>query len=253
MKPKNMKNMKSKLKNSLAILVISLILGTSCTELQSILQEANTNNQTNSLTETEVIAGLKEALTTGTKKTVANLSSTNGFYKDPLVKIPFPEQAIKVKQTALKLGLNNQVTKFEETLNRAAEEASKEATTVFVNAITAMTIRDAWGILKGDERAATDYLVKTTSGQLHNKFYPIVSEATEKVMLTKYWTPLIEAYNKAILVTGGEKIETDLNEYVTQKALDGIYKKVALEETKIRKDPVARVTDLLKKVFGSLD
>jgi hypothetical protein len=245
--------MKSKLKTVILLLIASLFITPSCTELQTIIKEASSSTQENPLTEREVIAGLKEALTTGTKKTVANLSTTNGFYKDPLVKIPFPEEAIKVKETALKLGLDSQVTKFEETLNRAAEEASKEATEVFVSAITAMTIQDAWGILKGNDRAATDYLIKTTSGQLHSKFYPKVSDATDKVMLTRYWTPLIEAYNKAILVTGGEKIETDLNEYVTQKALDGIYKKVALEETKIRKDPVARVTDLLKKVFGSLD
>jgi hypothetical protein len=248
--------MKLQEKSVFFILILALFITPSCTELQGIVNEANSkipNQQGNSLTETEVISGLKEALTTGTRNTVAKLSAVNGFYQDATIKIPFPEEAIKVKETALKFGLDQQVNKFEETLNRAAETASKEAADVFVNAITAMTIQDAWGILKGSNDAATSYLIKTTSSDLHDKFYPIVSNATQEVMLTKYWTPLIEKYNTATLLTGGEPIETDLNEYVTQKALDGLYKKIAIEEGKIRKDPVARVSDLLKKVFSYLD
>ena len=248
--------MRSKIKIIPFVLILTILVLPSCNELQQIMKEGSEKLNVNGdkpLSETEIIAGLKEALTTGTKNTVKTLSATNGFYKDPSAFIPFPEEAVKVKEIAIKYGLEQQVTQFEETLNRAAEKASEEAYDIFASAITSMSVQDAWGILKGNDDAATQYLISTTSKKLHDKFYPVVANATEEVMLTKYWNPLIDKYNKTSVIHGGENIDTDLNEYVTQRALKGIYAKIAIEESKIRKDPVSRVTDLLKKVFGSLD
>lgn len=134
------------------------------------------------------------------------------------------------------------------TLNRAAEEASKEAVPVFVEAIKSMSISDAIGILKGGDHAATDYLKKATTTELQAKFKPVVQNAIQKVELTKYWNPVIKAYNR---VPGVEKKNPDLENYVTEKALSGLFLMVAKEEGKIRKDPAARATDLLKKVFAN--
>lgn len=201
----------------------------------------------NNLSNDEVIKGLREALTVGTNNATAAVSKTDGFFKNPSIKIPFPEDAVKVKNTCENLGMKPQVDKFVLTLNRAAEEASKEAAPIFINAIKSMTISDGYSILKGADNAATKYLQDKTGAELKQKFKPIVQNALKKVEITKYWTPLITAYNKT---PGAQKINPDLDEYVTNKALEGLFKMVAQEELKIRKDPAARVTDLLKKVFG---
>jgi len=224
----------------------------SCDILMQTLEEIDTGAGTSQgLTQQQVASGLKNALEVGITNAVDLVSVTNGFYKNAEIKIPFPEEAIKVKEVCESVGLGNQVTKFEEKLNRAAELAAKGATDVFVTAIKQMTISDAISILKGGDDAATAYLKKTTSTKLYQKFYPVVVDATEQIMLAKYWTPLVEKYNKVTLLTGGEQVDTDLNAYVTNKALDGLYLMVAKEELKIRKDPIARVTDILKEVFGS--
>ncbi len=201
----------------------------------------------NNLTNDEVIKGLREALTVGTNNATSMVSKTDGFFKNPSIKIPFPEDAIKVKNTCENIGMKPQVDKFVLTLNRAAEEASKEAAPIFINAIKSMSISDGFSILKGADNAATKYLQDKTSAELKQKFKPIVQNALKKVEITKYWSPLITAYNKT---PGAQKINPDLEEYVTLKALDGLFKMVAQEELKIRKDPAARVTDLLRKVFG---
>ncbi len=233
------------------VIVLSLlIMFYSCDVLMGVLGGLDSGN-TKTLSQAEVAAGLKEALTVGIGNVVNVVSVTNGYYKNAEIKIPFPEEAIKVKEFCENAGLKNQVVQFEEKLNRAAEEAAKSSKEVFVEAIKQMTISDAISILKGGDDAATLYLKKTTSDKLYQKFYPIVVSATEKIMLAKYWTPLVEKYNAAMLITGGEKVNTDLNAYVTNKALDGLYLMVAKEEKKIRVDPVARVTDILKEVFGS--
>ena len=144
--------------------------------------------------------------------------------------------------------MGKQVDEFVVTMNRAAEEAAKEAAPIFVSAVKQMTITDGVKILKGKDDEATQYLKRTTSTELHGKFKPVINRATQKVGVTRYWTPLINAYNKIPFV---EKMNPDIDEYITQKGLDGLFYLVAQEELKIRKDPVARVTDLLKKVFGS--
>ena len=201
------------------------------------------------LSNEEVISGLKEALTVGTNNSGAMASKLDGYYKNPALFIPFPPEAQKVKDYATKIGMSGQVDKFEMTLNRAAEEAAKDAAPVFVNAIKGMSIGDGFAILKGADNAATQYLQDKTTAELTQKFTPIVQAAIDKVELTKYWNPLVTNYNKVPFV---EKQNPDLTAYVTGKAMEGLFKLITDEELKIRKDPVARVSDILKKVFGSI-
>lgn len=230
------------------------LFGCSGESIQRTLETANevlNESDQSALTSSEVAAGLKQALEEGTKYAVSTGSKTDGFYQNPKLFIPFPAEAQKVKNTALQLGLESQVNKFEETLNRAAEEAVKEATPIFINAITSMSINDAFAILKGGEHAATNYLRQTTGEELRGLFEPKVSDAIDKVELTKYYSPLASAYNTATMVSGGEKINPDLTAYVTEKSVDGLFVLIAEEEKKIRENPAERVTDLLRKVFGS--
>lgn len=198
-------------------------------------------------TNAEVIKGLKEALTVGTNNGSSLASKIDGFNGNPKIKIPFPEDAIKVKNTLESLGMKPQVDQFVTTLNRAAEEAAKEAAPVFVNAIKGMSIADGFTILKGADNAATTYLKDKTTAELTTKFKPIVKRAIEKVQVTKYWNPLITKYN---MIPGVEKKNPDLDDYVTKRALAGLFTLLADEELKIRKNPGARASEILKKVFG---
>jgi len=204
------------------------------------------------LTNDEVIKGLKEALTVGIKNSVDSSSVLDGFLKNPAIRLPFPPDAIKVKEKAISLGMQGQVDKFETTLNRAAEEAVKEALPIFKNAIINMSIQDGFAILKGGNGAATKFLKDKTSDSLAVAFLPKVKNATSKVQLTSYWNPIITKYNAAVTLSGGEKINPDIDAYVTQLAIQGLFKLVEKEENKIRKDPGARVTDILMKVFSSI-
>ena len=169
-----------------------------------------------------------------------------------MIRLPFPPDAIKVREKAINFGLSKQVTTFEETLNRAAEEATKKALPIFVDAIKNMSVSDGFSILKGGDGAATKFLKSQTSNQLVLAFAPVVKEATTKVQLTAYWNPIITRYNSAMTLSGGQKLDPDLDAYITQKAIDGLFYLVETEENKIRKDPLARVSDILVKVFGSL-
>ena len=226
----------------------------------SIIEEASTTilNPTNNspskidLTNEEVISGLKEALNVGIKNAVNLSSVTDGFLKNDVIRLPFPPDAIKVREKAINFGLSKQVTTFEETLNRAAEEATKKALPIFVDAIKNMSVSDGFSILKGGDGAATKFLKSQTSNQLVIAFAPVVKEATTKVQLTAYWNPIITRYNSAMTLSGGQKLDPDLDAYITQKAIDGLFYLVEMEENKIRKDPLARVSDILVKVFGSL-
>lgn len=200
------------------------------------------------LTNDEVIRGLKEALSVGTNNAAAIASKIDGFYKNPKIKIPFPPDAQKVKTVAENLGMKKQVDKFVETLNRAAEEAAKEAAPIFINAIKQMTIEDAFKILRGSDDAATQYLKRKTSAPLTAKFRPVVKRAIQKVEVTKYWNPIITRYNQVPFVN---KANPDLDAYVTERALHGLFTLIGDEEKKIRKNPTARVTELLRRVFGS--
>lgn len=213
---------------------------------------SNVSDNKPQLTNDEVIAGLREALQVGIKNSVNLTSVENGFFNNNEIRLPFPPDAQKVKDKALDLKLNNQVEIFEKTLNRAAEEATKEALPIFADAIKSMSVKDGFSILNGGDGAATKFLKDNTSSKLVTAFSPIVKRATSEVKLTSYWNPIITKYNNAMTLTGGQKLDPDLDAYVTQKAIDGLFVMVSKEENKIRKDPAARVTELLSKVFGSL-
>ena len=218
----------------------------------TILSPTNNSPSKIDLTNEEVISGLKEALNVGIKNAVNLSSVTDGFLKNDVIRLPFPPDAIKVREKAINFGLSKQVTTFEETLNRAAEEATKKALPIFVDAIKNMSVSDGFLILKGGDGAATKFLKSQTSNQLVIAFAPVVKEATTKVQLTAYWNPIITRYNSAMTLSGGQKLDPDLDAYITQKAIDGLFYLVETEENKIRKDPLARVSDILVKVFGSL-
>lgn len=199
-----------------------------------------------SLSTNEVIAGLKEALTTGTNRGVQKLSVADGFFKDAVIKVLMPEEAKKVESTLRKFGLGKQVDDAILSMNRAAEDAAKDAAPIFLNAIKGMSIQDAWGILKGGDSSATTYLRERTTASLTEAFRPVIENSLTKMNATKHWNTVFSSYNKF----SKDKVNTDLTAYVTEKALFGIFYQVAKEEMKIRKDPVARTTDILKKVFG---
>tara|TARA_B110000305_G_scaffold149353_1_gene165791 strand:- start:639 stop:1400 length:762 start_codon:yes stop_codon:yes gene_type:complete len=239
----------------LSITFLSTLFFTSCDVLEeaaNALLTEDTSTNTPSLTNGEVISGLKEALTVGIKNSVSLTSVTDGFLNNSSIRLPFPDEAIKVKQKALDWGLDGQVDKFETTLNRAAEEATKEALPIFKDAIIGMSIQDGFSILKGGEGAATKFLSDNTNAALISAFTPKVEAAISKVKLTDVWNPIVTRYNTAMNFTGGDKINPDLNQYITERAISGLFKMVAIEENKIRKDPMARVSDLLQKVFGSI-
>ncbi len=218
----------------------------------TILSPTNNSPSKIDLTNEEVISGLKEALNVGIKNAVNLSSVTDGFLKNDVIRLPFPPDAIKVREKAINFGLSKQVTTFEETLNRAAEEATKKALPIFVDAIKNMSVSDGFSILKGGDGAATKFLKSQTSNQLVIAFAPVVKEATTKVQLTAYWNPIITRYNSAMTLSGGQKLDPDLDAYITQKAIDGLFYLVETEENKIRKDPLARVSEILVKVFESL-
>ncbi|MFM6945917.1 MAG: DUF4197 domain-containing protein [Flavobacteriales bacterium] len=204
------------------------------------------------LTNEEVVAGLKEALQLGIEKAVNKSSVLDGFLGNPQIRLPFPPDAIQVKEKALQLGMNTQVDKFETTLNRAAEEAVKEALPIFKDAILELSVQDGFKILNGGQGAATAYLKQQTQNALYNAFLPKVKAATAKVGLTAYWNPIITKYNAAVKLTGGQQLNPDLDAYITQRAIEGLFILVSKEEDQIRANPAARVSDLLAKVFGSI-
>ena len=218
----------------------------------SVLTGGSQSSDSNKLTNQEVVAGLKEALIIGIKNAVDVTSVTDGFLANNEIKLPFPESANMMKEKAIEWGLEGQVDKIVTTLNRAAEDAAKEATPIFIEAIKNMSVQDGFAILRGGKGAATDFLRKNTTNELVVVFAPKVQHSIEKVKLTEYWNPVSTRYNQAMTFTGGQKVDTDLNRYVTERAIDGLFTMVEKEENKIREDPAARVTDLLSKVFGSL-
>ena len=199
------------------------------------------------LTAPEVSKGLVEALMQGSQKSVQSASVKDGFNSNTLIRIPFPEDAKKMKATLLKVGMTNQIKQFEKSINNAAELASKKALDILISAIKLMSINDAFAILNGNDNAATQYLKKQTSRALHTEFKPIINIAIAKVEVTKYWNPLVKRYNSLPLT---KKVNPDLEEYITAKTIEGLFVLIAQEEKNIRKNPKARVSDLLQKVFN---
>ncbi len=195
----------------------------------------------------EVVAGLKEALIQGISKGSDNASKIDGYLKNPLIKIPFPPDVQKVEDRLRQIGLGKEVDKFITSLNRGAERAALEAKPIFIDAIKSMTIDDAWSILRGEQDAATQFLKRTTSDALKAKFQPIIKSSLDEVNATRYYGDLVGTYNKIPLV---KKVDPELDNYATDKAIEGLFLLVAQEEANIRENPVARTTELLKKVFG---
>lgn len=225
-----------------AILFISLIflLG-SC----DILQQASGGKMP--LSEAEVGNGLKEALDIGSGNAASNASRSGGFFNNAAIKILMPPEAQRVENTLRSVGLSKPVDDFIRSMNNSAEEASKEAAPILKNAVRGITINDAFNILRGSNDAATKYLYEKTNVQLNSAFKPVVSNAMKKVEVAKYWSTVSTAYNK---IPGITKVEPNLENYITGKAIDGLFKLIADEEFKIRKDPVARITPLLRRVFS---
>ncbi len=237
------------LRKSIYIALIAFLPGCSKGQfnLNNIGKEIDKTLNQGGLSSQEITDGLKEALSVGSKNAGGSASKADGYFKNTLIKIPFPKDAKKMETQLRSLGMNKQVDDFILTMNRAAEDAAKSAAPIFLDAIKTMTITDGVNILHGNDSAATHYLRTKTSSPLHDKFKPVIKSAIQKVDVTRYWNPLITTYNNIPFV---DKLNPDLEEYITQRALDGLFILVAQEETKIRKDPAARVTDLLKKVFS---
>ena len=253
------------MKKRLLVIVSVALLLAGCTELTQILQTvSDLTTSSSALTEGEVISGLKEALTIGARNSSDILSKENGYYGDELVKILLPEQAQVVVNNISRIPdgeelLENVIL----SINRAAEDAAKEVAPIFIDAITEMTVTDAWGVLKGGNSAATNYLHNTTYTKLYDLYKPKIQASISKnivggVSAASTWNTLTTKWNSVAntmvgRLAGLNAVNIELDEYLTSKALDGMFLKVQDEENKIRTNVSARVTSLLRKVFGSLD
>ena len=236
---------------TLAVLAFSMLSITSNAQIWDKVKKNAPKSLTpksGGLSQEEIGKGLKEALNKGVEKGVNQLSKPDGYFKDAEIKIPMPEQAQNVEDKLRKMGQGEKVDEAILSMNRAAEDAAILAKKLFVEAIKNMTITDAMAILKGEKNAATEYLKKSTSAALTEKFQPIIKVSLDKVGATKHWETVFSTYNKIPFV---DKVNPDLEEYVTEKAINGLFIQVAKEELQIRDNPSARVTDLLKKVFGN--
>ena len=213
-------------------------------DLKKMVQPPSSNK----LTEEEAASGIREALIKGTTAGVETVSKLDGYFKNPEIKIPFPPEAKDMEQKLRAVGLGNKVDEAVLSINRAAEDAAVEAKPIFISAIKNLTLRDVFNIVQGEKDAATRYLKKNTSQRLAVQFRPKIETSLEKVDATKYWDDVITSYNKIPFV---KKMNPDLAEYVTEKAIEGLFIMIAREEERIRKDPAARTTELLRKVFGN--
>lgn len=231
------------------LMVCLVITSHTYAQFESLKKAAKTlTGGSGSLSSAEIAEGLKEALTNGISKGSDLVSQVDGYFKNPEIKLPFPPEAKKAEEKLRQIGMGAEVDKFVLSLNRAAEDAAKEAKPIFVTAIKSMTIQDAAGILKGQPDAATQYLKRTTSSPLKDKFKPVVQNSLSKVNATRYYADLINAYNKIPLV---QKMNPNLDDYATDKAIEGLFIMIAKEEKNIRSNPGARTSELLRKVFGS--
>jgi hypothetical protein len=223
--------------------LIVLFSFSGCDTAKSIMDSVNTSG---SLSNADAVQGLKEALKLGTDSATYHLSKLNGFFGDNAIKILMPPEAENVEKTLRSVGLGSLVDKAVLSMNRAAEDASKSVGNIFFNAIKQMTIQDAFGILKGGNEAATNYLKQKTTAELTASFSPVVSKSLGTTDATKYWKDVFTTYNRF----SSKPVNTDLTAYVTQKALDGLFYHIGIEEQQIRENPAARINDILKKVFA---
>ncbi|WDF64765.1 DUF4197 domain-containing protein [Flavobacterium sp. KACC 22763] len=224
---------------------------TSCAQVQQTLNQLpQIASQIPTTGTVDIASGLKEALNKGITQQVSKLTAVDGFYKNEAVKILMPEELQKVDATLRKVGLSSLADEGIKMLNRAAEDAVKEATPIFVTAVKNMTFTDAKNILLGTDNAATSYLQNSTTTALYAKFNPVIKSSFEKVGADAVWTKIITKYNTIPLV---KKVNPDLTDYTTNQALSGVFKMIAVEEKDIRNNLSARTTPLLQKVFAMQD
>ena len=234
---------------TLVLVLVSGMLFSSCETLNQTAQILGQN--IGNPTSAEIAMGLKQALEYGTTYSSERLSSQNGFFENAAIKLLFPPEALKAERTLRSIGLNKLADNVILSINRAAEDAAREAKPIFINAIRQMTIADATNILLGRQNdAATQYFQRVTNAELSAKFRPVIQNSLSKVGATKYWGDAVSAYNQVPLTTD---INPDLASYVTQKAIEGLFYEIAKEELKIRQNISARNTTLLQKVFGYAD
>ncbi len=238
---KNIKQMKK----IVVLLIAFSLLG--CAEMQQVLQQLP---QMQGNTGVNIAGGLKEALNNGIANQVSKLTATDGFYKNEMVKILLPEELKKVDAGLRKIGLSKLADDGLRAINRTAEDAVKEATPIFVDAVKNMSFADARNILMGNQNAATNYLQNSTTTALYGKFNPVIKNSFSKVGANKIWSNLITKYNNLPLVN---KVNPDLTDYVTNQAMQGVFKMIAIEEVNIRTDLKARTSGLLQQVFALQD
>ncbi|MFA7687136.1 MAG: DUF4197 domain-containing protein [Moheibacter sp.] len=235
------------MKISVLALAATFFLLSACTELQQIATQIPT--QTGSVSNARIADGLKQALNFGVQEGVASLGQKNGFFGNSMTKILLPPELQKVDRTLRNFGLGSLADEGLKLLNRAAEDAVSEATPIFTTAITSMTFNDAKGILLGADNSATQYLQRTTQSQLFNAFQPKVENSLGKVGADQIWEQIISRYNSFT----GQSVNTDLNAYVTEQAINGVFKMVAQKEAGIRNDIGLRTTPLLREIFALQD
>ncbi|MBP6760051.1 MAG: DUF4197 domain-containing protein [Flavobacterium sp.] len=229
------------------ILLLLIFPLSSCVEMQQVV---NQFPQTQGIGGIDIAAGLKEALNNGISKQVTKLTAVDGFYKNEAVKILLPEELRKVDSSLRKIGLSSLADEGLKVLNRAAEDAVKEATPIFVSAVKNMSFTDAKTILMGNESSATTYLQTSTSTALYGKFNPVIKNSFTKVGADKVWANIITKYNS---IPFSKKVNPDLTDYVTNQAMTGVFKMIAVEEKNIRTNLTARTSTLLQKVFAMQD
>ncbi len=232
------------------IALVTVLALSSCAEMQHVLNQLPQTQGLGGLGVIDIAGGLKEALNNGITKEVSKLTQVDGFYRNEAVKILLPAELQKVDAGLRKIGLSSLADDGLKALNRAAEDAVKEATPIFIAAVQNMSFADAKGILMGSENAATNYLQNSTTTALYAKFNPVVKNSFSKVGADKIWTNLINKYNTIPLV---KKVNPDLNDYVTNQALSGVFKMIAVEEKDIRTSLSARTSTLLQSVFALQD
>ncbi len=242
-------------------MILALLVLTGCAELMKTLQTVSAVTQ---LTEADIVGGLKEALTVGARNAAGRLAAQDGYWGDPSVRIPLPDEAKVIVDNITKIpGGQQLIDNVMLSINRAAEDAAREVAPIFINSVTQMTITDGYNILHGADNAATEYLRRTTRNDLYALYRPKISASTSKeivagVSAQESWTTLTDKWNTvansvAGRLAGFKPVNTDLDDFLTARALDGVFLKIEGEELKIRKEVSARVTPLLQRVFGSLD
>jgi len=238
------------MKTGITLLLLVFLPGCSSSEFKQSLDLINASVEEVPLSEQEVAAGLKDALSRGIAQAAIRASASDGYFANPRLMIEFPPDAVEAAKTLHNLGLGREVDRVVLQLNRGAEKAAARARPIFIKAITSMSISDAYSILNGDRDAATRYLISTTGEELRELYRPVISDSLKQVNASKYYADIVRYYNQLPLV---RKINPDLDGYATDRAIEGLFLLIADEEANIRANPGARGNQLLRRVFGSLD